>query len=78
MLPAADSEEAAPRPSEPDPAASRSQSASPRLLEGGRRTWTGGCMWNVWMCVSPFCKFHRENVVCEVSVCRPRPLPVLE
>ena len=31
-LPAADSEEAA--PSEPDPAASRSQSASPRLLEG--------------------------------------------
>ena len=35
-LPAADSEEAAP-PSEPDPAASRSESASPRLLEGGRR-----------------------------------------
>ena len=34
-LPAADSEEAA--PSELDPAASRSQSASPRLLEGGRR-----------------------------------------
>ena len=34
-LPAADSEEAA--PSEPDPAASRSESASPRLLEGGRR-----------------------------------------
>ena len=34
-LPAADSEEAA--PSESDPAASRSQSASPRLLEGGRR-----------------------------------------
>ena len=32
-LPAADSEEAA--PSEPGPAASRSQSASPRLLEGG-------------------------------------------
>ena len=34
-LPAADSEEAA--PSEPDPAFTRSQSASPRLLEGGRR-----------------------------------------
>ena len=34
-LPAADSEEAA--PSEPDPASTRSQSASPRLLEGGRR-----------------------------------------
>ena len=33
-IPAADSEEAAP---EPDPAATRSQSASPRLLEGGRR-----------------------------------------
>ena len=38
-LPAADSEEAAPRPSEPDPAATCSQSASPRLQlhEGGRR-----------------------------------------
>ena len=34
-LPAADSEEAA--PGEPDPASTRSQSASPRLLEGGRR-----------------------------------------
>jgi hypothetical protein len=34
-LPAADSEEAA--PSKPDPASARSQSASPRLLEGGRR-----------------------------------------
>ena len=34
-LPAADSEEAA--PSEPDPASTRSQSASPRLLEGGRQ-----------------------------------------
>ena len=34
-LPAADSEEAA--PSEPDPASTRSQSASPRLLEGGAR-----------------------------------------
>ena len=34
-LPAADSEEAA--PSEPDPASTRSQSSSPRLLEGGRR-----------------------------------------
>ena len=34
-LPAADLEEAA--PSEPDPASTRSQSASPRLLEGGRR-----------------------------------------
>ena len=34
-LPAAESEEAA--PSEPDPASTRSQSASPRLLEGGRR-----------------------------------------
>ena len=33
--PAADSEEAA--PGEPDPASTRSQSASPRLLEGGRR-----------------------------------------
>ena len=33
--PAADSEEAT--PSEPDPASTRSQSASPRLLEGGRR-----------------------------------------
>ena len=38
MLPAADSEEAA--PSEPDPAASRSESASPRLLESGRRNET--------------------------------------
>ena len=39
-LPAADSEEAA--PSEPDPASTRSQSASPRLLESGRRnTGTG-------------------------------------
>ena len=35
QLPAADSEEAA--PSEPDPASTRSQSASPRLLESGRR-----------------------------------------
>ena len=34
-LPAADSEEAA--PGEPDPASTHSQSASPRLLEGGRR-----------------------------------------
>ena len=34
-LPTADSEEAA--PSEPDPASTRPQSASPRLLEGGRR-----------------------------------------
>ena len=34
-LPAVDSEEAA--PSEPDPAASRSQSASPRLLEGSSK-----------------------------------------
>jgi len=34
-LPAADSEEAT--PSEPDPASNRSQSASPRLLESGRR-----------------------------------------
>jgi hypothetical protein len=34
-LPAVDSEEAA--PNEPDPAASRSQSTSPCLLEGGRR-----------------------------------------
>ena len=33
--PAADSEEAT--PSEPDPASTRSQSASPRLLEDGRR-----------------------------------------
>jgi hypothetical protein len=33
--PAADSEEAT--PSEPDPASTRSQSASPRLLESGRR-----------------------------------------
>jgi hypothetical protein len=37
--PAADSEEAT--PSEPDPASTRSQSASPRLLEGGRRNSTG-------------------------------------
>ena len=34
-LPAVDSEEAA--PSEPDPASTRSQSASPRLLKGSRR-----------------------------------------
>jgi hypothetical protein len=39
-LPAADSEEAA--PSEPDPASTRSQSASPRLLESGRRN-EGAC-----------------------------------
>ncbi len=39
-LPAADSEEAT--PSEPDPASARSQSASPRLLEGGRRN-EGAC-----------------------------------
>ena len=79
MLPAADSEEAAPpqrpRPSEPDPAASRSQSASPRLLEGGRRTWTGGCMWNVWMS-RPSASFT-EKTSCVRSVCRPRPLLVV-
>jgi hypothetical protein len=39
-LPAADSEEAA--PSKPDPASARSQSASPRLLKGGRRN-EGAC-----------------------------------
>jgi hypothetical protein len=39
--PAADSEEAA--PCEPDPAPSRSQSASPRLLEGGRRNEGARC-----------------------------------
>ena len=36
--PAVDSEEAT--PSDPDPASTRSQSASPRLLEGGRRMIT--------------------------------------
>jgi len=39
-LPAADSEEAT--PSKPDPASTRSQSASPRLLESGRRN-EGAC-----------------------------------
>ena len=39
--PAADSEEAA--PCEPDPAPSRSQSASPRLLKGGRRNEGARC-----------------------------------
>ena len=43
-LPAADSEEAA--PSEPDPASTRSQSASPRLLEGGRRNEGARGRWH--------------------------------
>jgi hypothetical protein len=40
-LPAADSEEAA--PCKPDPAATRCQSASPRLLKGGRRNEGARC-----------------------------------
>ena len=49
-LPAADSDEAT--PSEPDPASTRSQSASPRLLESGRRNEgaRGRCVTNGRRC----------------------------